>query len=353
MVDVALNTRPGTATLRDSVKTAPFFFLASTLVSVAAATLPRCASAVDEAALNVGVAERLFLIAPHPDDETLGAGGLVQRVLERGGTVDIVLVTAGDGYVEAVVRETGLPRPRPAQYVAYGERRLHETRLALRQLGRQRMHLDFLGFPDGGLEGLLQAHWQRTHPERSRTTRASDAPYAEALEPDVPYDGADLRRELVRLLKEDTPTIVVLPDPLDRHPDHRAAGLFALIAIQDWLGKTAGAGAPRRALPQLLAYLVHWPDWPPGWNVAPPRPGGGPLALPSNLPPRGLTSAALTLTDAEIAAKAAALARYKSQQEVMAPLMAAFVTRTEPFTVYSWAEAAQVGRLIEAQGRKK
>ena len=59
--------------------------------------------------------ERLLVIAPHPDDETLGAGGLIQRVLERGGTVRVVLVTAGDGYVEAVVHETGLPRPRPSQ----------------------------------------------------------------------------------------------------------------------------------------------------------------------------------------------------------------------------------------------
>jgi len=73
-------------------------------------------------------------VAPHPDDETLGTGGLIQRVLARGGTARVVLVTAGDGYVEAVVHETGHPRPRPGEYVAYGERRLREARLALRVL---------------------------------------------------------------------------------------------------------------------------------------------------------------------------------------------------------------------------
>src|SRR5688572_16478209 len=51
--------------------------------------------------LQVGPHERLLVIAPHPDDETLGAGGLAQRVLAQGGIVRTVVVTAGDGYVEA------------------------------------------------------------------------------------------------------------------------------------------------------------------------------------------------------------------------------------------------------------
>src|SRR2546430_10087895 len=45
--------------------------------------------------LAVKRGERLLVLAPHPDDETLGAGGLIQRVLARGGTVRVVLVTAG------------------------------------------------------------------------------------------------------------------------------------------------------------------------------------------------------------------------------------------------------------------
>ncbi len=43
--------------------------------------------------------ERLLVVAPHPDDETLGAGGLIQRVLENHGQVRVVLITAGDGFV--------------------------------------------------------------------------------------------------------------------------------------------------------------------------------------------------------------------------------------------------------------
>src|SRR5512143_3590489 len=40
---------------------------------------------------------RLMVFAPHPDDETLGAGGLIQRVLATGGKVRVVFVTNGDG----------------------------------------------------------------------------------------------------------------------------------------------------------------------------------------------------------------------------------------------------------------
>jgi LmbE family N-acetylglucosaminyl deacetylase len=291
--------------------------------------------------IEVSHAERLVVVAPHPDDETLGAGGLMQRVLATGGSVRVVLVTAGDGYVEAVVHETGQPRPAPAEYVAYGERRLAEVREALRVLGRGRIRLQLLGFPDGGLEGLLRAHWQRTHAEHSPTTGASDPPYTQALDLNVAYDGADLRRELSRLLTEARPTIVVLPDPLDRHPDHHASGVLTRLALDD---ATSGAHAAV-PLPRLLSYLVHRPNWPPGWDApaAAPERSADVLTLPPDLAPDS-PRATFELTDAEIAAKRAALARYATQQEVVPTFLAAFVRRTEPFRVLSRRD---IGRVVK------
>ncbi len=289
-------------------------------------------------ALEVDRGERLVVIAPHPDDETLGAGGLIQRVIERGGSVRVILVTAGDGYVEAVVHETGRPRPRPAEYVQYGERRLRESRRALRELGGDAIRAEhLLGFPDGGLEPLLKAHRERAHPERSATTGASEPPYPEAEHREARYDGDDLLAALVRCFTDDRPTMIAFPDPLDRHPDHRATGTFTLLALRTWTG---AAGKWRRTTPRLLAYLVHWPDWPPGWdatNLATPAPNA-PLTLPAGLPSRGLDRVALTLTDKELAAKRRALDQYTSQQEVMPALLAAFVRRTEPFTVFTGSE---------------
>jgi LmbE family N-acetylglucosaminyl deacetylase len=291
--------------------------------------------------LEIGARERLLVIAPHPDDETLGAGGLVQRVVARGGSVRVVLVTAGDGYVEAVTHATGEPRPRPAEYIAYGERRLREARAALRELGGH-VRLQVLGFPDGALEQLLHAYWRRSHPEPSPTTGAREPPYPEAFPRDVAYDGADLRRELVHLLRDAQPTIVAFPDPLDRHPDHRATGFFTLLAIGSWTKE----GTP---LPRLLAYLVHWPDWPPGWDDREPPPDAArrDLTLPADLPARGEERVALVLGEREVRTKAAALARYESQREVMRPFLAAFVRRDEPFTAITADEVEHVDRSIE------
>lgn len=301
------------------------------------------------APLDVGAGERLLVVAPHPDDETLGAGGLMQRVLANGGSVHILLFTAGDGYVEAVEKETGRPRPRPAEFVAYGERRLAELRAAIRELSGGQVRLEVLGFPDGGLEPLLHAqHWLRSHPERSPTTRATEPPYPEALDPSAAYDGADLLHAVERTLRTWQPTTVVLPDPLDAHPDHRAAGLFTLLALDAVTRRGDGPAAP---LPRMLAYLVHWPGWPGGRGGAPPAPRDTPLELPSDLAPER-RRLALTLDDGERAVKERALSRHASQQEAMGPFLAAFVRRTEPFTELTREEFERISERIERRIRE-
>lgn len=47
--------------------------------------------------LSLEGVQRALIIAPHPDDETLAAGGLIKSVLSRGGQVKVVMVTNGDG----------------------------------------------------------------------------------------------------------------------------------------------------------------------------------------------------------------------------------------------------------------
>ena len=83
------------------------------------------------AVLDVPNATRLLVIAPHPDDEVLGAGGLMQRVKATGGAVRVVYLTDGDGYPggrqgrgsrRSADRE-GLPRIRQAARGAKRTRR--------------------------------------------------------------------------------------------------------------------------------------------------------------------------------------------------------------------------------------
>jgi LmbE family N-acetylglucosaminyl deacetylase len=208
-------------------------------------------------------------------------------------------------------------------------------------LGGGRIRLGPLGFPDGGLGPLLDAHRSRAAPERSETTGATRPPYPEALDQRAAYDGDDLRRELVHVLRETQPTLVAFAHPLDRHPDHRATGLFTLLALRDWTKD----GVP---LPRLLAFLVHWPGWPPGWDAETPAAGATqqPLVLPENLPTLGLARVALELSPREVATKGAALQRYVTQQEVMRAFLAAYVRSTEPFTLFTAERVRDVESLV-------
>lgn len=79
---------------------------------------------------------RIVVVAPHPDDETLGAGGLLSVLLRRGFPVDVVMVTDGEA------SHVGLA-PRVVRSV-----RVLESALALRQLGWVRPNVHRLRLPD-------------------------------------------------------------------------------------------------------------------------------------------------------------------------------------------------------------
>jgi LmbE family N-acetylglucosaminyl deacetylase len=95
-------------------------------------------------ALPLDEARRVLVLAPHPDDECIGCGGLIARLVGLGVVVRVVLVTDGSG-------AGGLP--------AGADRlRQHEFLAALGRLGVAEHKM--LGFPDGGLRpdaGLFDA----------------------------------------------------------------------------------------------------------------------------------------------------------------------------------------------------
>ncbi|MCW2867942.1 MAG: methyltransferase protein, partial [Marmoricola sp.] len=88
-----------------------------------------------------GVA-RLVVVAAHPDDESLGAGGLVATAVRAGLTVSLVVATAGEG------SHPGSPTHAPADLA---RRRRQETDAAARALGLDPGHgVRQLDLPDGG-----------------------------------------------------------------------------------------------------------------------------------------------------------------------------------------------------------
>lgn len=268
--------------------------------------------------LRLGHEARVVVVAPHPDDETIAAGGLMRRLVAAGATVHVVFVTSGDGYPDAV-RASLQGRPAaPADYVAYGRLRRREALDATRRLGLPRDAVHFLAFPDGGLDALWQSHWGRDRPYTSPYTATDSPPYSGVVDPHAEYDGQDLTEALSAVLATVHPTLVVMPHPDDVHLDHAAAARFVVEAIERLQS--------RHVLPQgleLITYLVHDPLWPPTAAET--------ATLP---PPRRIQDTqwlAFPLSAAEQAAKAAALHAYTSQLAVMPGFLGRFLRPNELF----------------------
>ncbi len=182
----------------------------------------------------------VLVLAPHPDDEVLGAAGVMAETLRHGGRAAVIVATDG---------ALGAKRERGPRLAAT---RQGETRRAMGRLGLGPGDVGFLGYADGGLAVAWDEQW------RAARRDAGEVSATELVDA--------LRGEI----RSRAPRAVVLPMPLDRHPDHAALGRFAMLAV---LGDSPPTGGP-----ELLAYLVHGgPGWPAhhgdGCGVM-PRPQG-------------------------------------------------------------------------------
>ncbi|MBS0388735.1 MAG: PIG-L family deacetylase, partial [Proteobacteria bacterium] len=83
--------------------------------------------------------DRVLVIAPHPDDETLCCGGYLRQAVAAGATVGVVWITAGDSFeIDAIVTERTL-RPKGAGLEKLGVRRISEGHAAADRLGVPRV----------------------------------------------------------------------------------------------------------------------------------------------------------------------------------------------------------------------
>jgi LmbE family N-acetylglucosaminyl deacetylase len=166
--------------------------------------------------LTFSARERVLMIAPHPDDESIAAGGLLQAALAAGAAVRVLVLTDGDNnpWPQRVIEKRW--RIAAADRARWGARRRAEAEAAMRVLGLAPEAMRFLGLPDLGITDLLMR-------------REATAPNA-------------LRAELAGF----APDLLVVPDIRDRHPDHSAAFLLAHAAL---------AAAPRAV--RMLAFAVH------------------------------------------------------------------------------------------------
>lgn len=157
-------------------------------------------------------AEKVLVLAPHMDDETIGCGGTLALHAQRGAQITVVFLTDGRNGSSDINVLYGEERERKQQELI--ELRTTEARAALQRLGAHRMIC--MDAEDGALE---KCEW-----------------------------AAEKLRDV--LLKQQ-PDIVYLPFYLEEHRDHRAATRVLL---------DAAAGTPLQF--QCMGYEVWTPLFP-------------------------------------------------------------------------------------------
>lgn len=218
--------------------------------------------------LRLEATDRLLVVLPHPDDESLAAGGLLQHALAAGAQLRLLFATDGDNNpwaqraTERSLWITSRDRAR------FGAIRRGEVLAALAALGVSGEAASFLAFPDQGLTALLMR----------ADTHLLD----------------DLRREVLDF----RPTVLVSPSMLDRHPDHSALGVWISIVL---------SGTDRT--PRHLRFFIHDPEQ-------------------RREPPRGT---ALRLDPGEVARKRAAIDCHRTQQFWRGGWLRGFAREEEAF----------------------
>jgi len=161
---------------------------------------------------------RILILAPHPDDECLGTGGLIQQALAKGAKIKVIFITNGDNnpWPQRYVEKRWFIGPE--ERMRWGHRRKAEAEDSLQILGGGKVTANFLGLPDAGILNL----WNE--------------------------GDHHLLETLTNELTAWQPTLLVLPCEFDRHSDHRATHMFGRAALTE-----ASVICP------VLTYLIHRP----------------------------------------------------------------------------------------------
>ncbi|HQQ60654.1 MAG: PIG-L family deacetylase [Kiritimatiellae bacterium] len=272
--------------------------------------------------LRLGDGDRLLVLAPHPDDEILSAGGLIQEALGLDLPVRVCFLTMGDNHEIASLFTRRHPALRPGGWRPLGTLRQNEAAAAASQLGLAPGDLVFLGYPDYGAHLIWNRHWRTVPAYRSPLTRVAAVPFARALTPGSAYAGEDILDDLVDVIRDFQPAHLVVSHPADHNADHRALYLFTRIAL--WNLAAEGLS------PEFLAAPVHFSQWPKPRLSQPDQPA---------TPPRELDGhhdwIEYRLAPFQVTGKLSALRRHHSQYQSGANYLNAFIRKSELFGDFS------------------
>ncbi len=283
-------------------------------------TIAEADPATPQPKVQLSQADRILILAPHPDDEVLACSGVIQTAVAAGIPVEIVFLTYGDNNEWAFTLYRKHPVLEPAALRAMGEMRHGEAIAAAQVMGLDASHLRFLGYPDFGTMTIWNTHWGPQKPFLSMLTHVTQVPYPDAFRPGAPYKGEEILADVKNVLREFKPTKIFLSHPADHNPDHRSLYLFTQVALWD---------LEKELNPELYPYLVHFKNWPQPRRLAP----ASSLTPPSYFG-RQIAWQILDVTTNQIDVKVRALDAHKSQLESSPHYLQSFVRQNELFGNY-------------------
>jgi len=259
--------------------------------------------------------DRLLILAPHPDDEVLGCGGIIQKAVKLNLPLRLAFLTNGDYNQWSFMLYRKRPVVMPKSVEAMGLVRHDEAVAAAKELGVSSEQLTFLGYPDFRTLNIWYSHWGDRPPAKGMFTEAEAVPYSNAFRPGALYKGDDILQDLKNIILEFKPTKIFLSHPSDHHPDHRALYLFSTITL--W-------GLHNELQASLFPYLIHYKKWPkpegyfPDESIEPPQPFQ-----------KTITWQNITLNNEEINAKHHAIKKHKTQYGSNAKYLLSFMRTNE------------------------
>ncbi|ULH16268.1 PIG-L family deacetylase [Deinococcus sp. KNUC1210] len=255
--------------------------------------------------------QKIMILSPHPDDETLCCAGMIQQAHAAGADVYVTWLTSGDGFEFDAALEGRQLRPGTAAFRKLALRRMQEARAAAAVLDIPASHLNFLGYPDGGLFRLFLENYATAY--TSPTSGLNRVNYDGTFNPGSAYTGLNLERDMASVVDAVNPDLLLVPAPQDAHLDHRTVSYLAQRLMAE-RGQTA----------RLRFWVVHggleWP-LPKGLHR------GDPLTLPSRA--MNLAWTRDDLTPAQVLKKGEAIAAYRTQITVLGRFMVAFERKNE------------------------
>jgi LmbE family N-acetylglucosaminyl deacetylase len=293
--------------------------------------------------LTLDPTDRILILAPHPDDETIATGGVIQKALEMGLPIHLVYFTYGENNETSFIVYRKRPVAPGKAVQQMGLVRHDEGLAATGVLGLRPDQVTFLGYPDFRCLAIWTDHWGDCDPCSSMFTHTTVVPYPNAFRPGTPYRGEEVLADIETMIRDFRPTKIFTSHPGDHNPDHLALYLFTRVALLNLRGQIQ---------PALIPFLVHHPEW--------PQPSGFSPDLPL-VPPERLANEWIwtenRLTPEQVLRKMSALQKHHTQYRMSAGYLNSFIRPNELFGDYPVRELQQASmeafRAMSAQGPAK